>query len=504
MNDHHDHDAHAEDACGDDASPESERDAYLEHLDAEARGPRYARRAPAPEPFDSAQKHLRVHLSRLEALMRTAEPVEQLAEDPKREIDADRRAARAASQARFIRRCAADLLEELRRREAVTTSIVLPIRELEARFGLTQLELDALLLVASPHLDGHFGGKWRRLDPFVANPLVHTIGSVLAPSEDERLELEQLFWQDRALLRHDLVRVAPCSSRTANTLAWDEPDVPLRIVAMLLGSDVRGDLLARFATSREPSLRLDKLVLPAALRKAASRSLRGHAALGERAEAWGLSRAMQRRRALLVLITGAPGSGKLAFAEALATAQRQSILEISADRARKIAARRDPRAQAELVELLEHAANAARLTGALTLVPDAERLFARADHLPRPEHLLPTDPLEAFGGVVVFTSARPERLDARIRARVDLELALPTPTAPERLLLWRQALPSGLPLGDDVDLAALAERYVLGPRAIHAAVLAAARDALGRRSEGVVMRDLERAAGRAAARAGEV
>ncbi len=504
MNDHdeqHDHDAHAED---DDASPESERDAYLEHLDAEPSGPRYARRAQAPEPFRSAQEHLQAHLIRLGALMQAAEPPEQLAEDPKCELDEDLRRDRAASKARFIRRVAGELLEELRAREAVTTAIPLPIRDLKERFPLSQLELDVLLLVASPHLDTDFRGKWRRLDPFVGHPLVHTICEVLAKSEDAPCEVEQLFWQDRPLLRHDLVRVGPGLTRTANQLAWEEPDVPLRVVALLMGRDVRGDLLARFASSREPSLRLDELVLPAELRKAASRTLRGHEALGERAMDWGLRCAQQERRALLVLLTGAPGRGKRAFAEALATAKRQRILELDADRMRALAAGRDPRVTADLAELLERVAHEARTTGALTLVPDAERLFPTRRELASPRLLPSSDPLAAFDGVLVFTSAHPERLDPRLRARVDLELALPSPTAPERLLLWRQALPRGLPLGDDVDLAKLAERCVLGPGGIHAAVFAAARDALGRRDDGVVMRDLERAAAREVARAGEV
>lgn len=507
MNDHHDHDeqhdhdAHAEDA---DACPDSERDAYLAQLDAEERAPRRPRSAPTLAPYRSAAEHLRAHLDRLRALLAAAEPEEQLAEDPNGELPSDVRSARAASRARFLRRVAGDLLDELRRREALTTSIPLPIRDLEARLDLSQRELDALLLVASPHLDRRLRESLRKIDPFVDHPLVHTVCKVLGPIDEEPAELERLFWSDGALFEHDLVRIEPGLTRTAGQLAWEEPDVPLRVVALLMGRDLRGDLLARFATTRAPSLRLDELVLPAELRKTVSRTLRGHEALGERAQAWGLSRAMQHRRALLVLLTGAPGSGKRAFAEAMATVQRQPILELSAERMRALAAGRDPRVPTDLVELFERVAHEARTTGALTLVPDAERLFTTRRELPSPRLLPSSDPLSPFDGVLVFTSAHPERLDPRVRARVDLELALPSPSAPERLLLWRQALPSGLPLGDDVDLAKLAERYVLGPGAIHAAVFAAARDALGRRDDGVVMRDLERAAAREAERAGEV
>lgn len=504
MNDDDEARHHPLDDCDhdDDASPESERDAYLEHLDAEPRGPRYARRSPAPVPFDSAQQHLEAHLARLGALMTAAEPAEQLAEDPKRELDEDLRTARAATKARFIRRVAGELLEELRAREAVTTAIPLPIRDLKERFRLSQLELDVLLLVASPHLQRDFRGKWRRLDPFVEHPLVHTIRKVLAPIQDEPHELEQLFWQDRALLHQDLLRIEPGLTRTGGQLAWEEPDVPLRVVALLMDRDLRGDLLARFATTRAPSLRLDQLVLPAELRKAVSRTLRGHARLAEHAEAWGLRHAQQERRALVVLLTGAPGSGKRAFAEALATAQRQPILELDADRMRALAVGRDPRVPTDLVELFERVAHEARIAGALVLLPEAERLFTKRRELASHRLLPSSDPLAPFDGVLVFTSAHPERLDPRVSARVDIELALPSPSAPERLLLWRRALPSGLPLGDDVDLAKLAERYVLGPGAIHAAVFAAAREALGRRDDGVVMRDLERAATRAVERAG--
>jgi ATP-dependent 26S proteasome regulatory subunit len=54
-----------------------------------------------------------------------------------------------------------------------------------------------------------------------------------------------------------------------------------------------------------------------------------------------------------------------------------------------------------------------------------------------------------------------------------------------------------MPLAADVDLAALAERYALYGGAIQAAVLGAARSALGRGAEVVAMMDLEEAARRA-------
>ena len=498
MNDDDEARHHPLDDCDhdDDACPESERDAYLAHLDAEPRGPRYARRAPLPEPFSSAQEHLRAHLDRLRALLAAAEPEEELAEDPNGELPTDVRSARAASRARFLRRVAGELLDELRRREALTTSIPLPIRDLEARLDLSQRELDALLLAASPQLDRRSREALRKVDPFVDHPLVHTLCKVLAPIDDDPGEVERLFWRDGALFAHDLIRLGPGRSDTANQLAWEEPEVPLRVVALLLGQDLRGDLLARFATSRRPERRLDELAVPVAMRKLAARTLRGHAKLAERAAAWGLGGARGPRRALVLLLTGPSGSDERAFVDALAHAEVRTLLEIDAVSMRALAEGREARLRTDLAELLGRVAHEARMHGALVFLPEAERVFPQDVEASSLALFVRGDAFAAFDGVVVLSTSHPRALAERVRARVDLELALPAPTATERVLQWRRALPSALPLGDDVDLERLAQRYELGPAAIEAAVLAAARDALGRGRERVSMRGLEEAAAR--------
>jgi hypothetical protein len=64
----------------------------------------------------------------------------------------------------------------------------------------------------------------------------------------------------------------------------------------------------------------------------------------------------------------------------------------------------------------------------------------------------------------------------------------PAPGTPEREQLWRRALPPDLPVADDLDVVALAERFAItGAQVRDAAVDAAYLAAAG---DGVVSQDL--------------
>lgn len=450
-----------------------------------------------PLPYASSAEHLADHLERLDVLLWAASdpdaPPRELAvlSDVRNlhpELADEQQELHPARRRRLRRRLADELLRQIRAREAVS-EVPLRAQLLQLANGLSQLELDALLLAATPRLDARFGPMWRQVEPFVGVPVVSGIVDVLARTPAERLEVERVFWENGRLLDYGLLRVGGPRVRLPSELAFEEPEVPLSTIGFLLGREVACGALTGFAELRQPRLRLEQLVLSEAVRTDALRAVRGYELLSERASDWGLGEARSARSATVLLVTGARGSGKASLAEALASERGFELASVDASR---FAEMRD-----EPSELVGLALSVARNHCALLYVDEAELVFPRAAETATKLSSLRGDPFARFDGVVVLATSRPEHVDPAVLARVDRRLDLPLPTPAERLALWRRALPAALPLAHDVELEVLAERYALHGGAVHVAVLAAAQGALGRGAERVAMADLEVAAERA-------
>jgi Winged helix domain, variant/ATPase family associated with various cellular activities (AAA) len=107
--------------------------------------------------------------------------------------------------------------------------------------------------------------------------------------------------------------------------------------------------------------------------------------------------------------------------------------------------------------------------------------------------------IEAHDGLVVLTSNLAGNMDEAFARRLASIVAFPMPGVAERRQLWRRAFPLAAPLGSDLDLDAIADKFELSGgnirnAAIAAAYLAAADDtAIGRRHVvGAVARELEK------------
>jgi len=74
--------------------------------------------------------------------------------------------------------------------------------------------------------------------------------------------------------------------------------------------------------------------------------------------------------------------------------------------------------------------------------------------------------IEDFPGVVILASNLKGNLDEAFSRRFQAMIHFPLPNAAEREQLWRQAFANAVSLADDVDFAALAERYKLAGGAI--------------------------------------
>jgi SpoVK/Ycf46/Vps4 family AAA+-type ATPase len=110
--------------------------------------------------------------------------------------------------------------------------------------------------------------------------------------------------------------------------------------------------------------------------------------------------------------------------------------------------------------------------------------------------------IERFDGVAILATNLRQNLDEAFMRRIDFVVDFPVPDAPERQCLWTKLVQTSAPLGADIDMTLLAERFELTGGEIRNCALAAAHAAA--RDETVIgMRHLAAAVAREYAKKGQ-
>ncbi|MGL4651155.1 MAG: ATP-binding protein, partial [Caldilineaceae bacterium] len=82
--------------------------------------------------------------------------------------------------------------------------------------------------------------------------------------------------------------------------------------------------------------------------------------------------------------------------------------------------------------------------------------------------------MEAYDGVTILATNLRANLDEAFTRRLHGVIDFPFPDMAQRLQIWKALFPTTVPLGDDVDLEALARRYKIAGGSIRNVLVAAA------------------------------
>ena len=356
-----------------------------------------------------------------------------------------------------------------RRAATAGTPVRLRLDDLRRRFGLSDLEVDVLLIALAPEIDLRYERLFAYLQDDVTRrrPSVDLALNLLCPDLEAKLAARARFAETAPLLRHRLVRLFEDPSRPQPPLLARYLKVEERVASYLLGSDELDPRLSPFARRVEPAVRLGDLVLPDEWRRTA---------LGLASSA----------APTVLYLQGPYGVGKQTVAEALCREAGLGLLAI--DLERLLAA--DDETFETALDLAAREAilqNAAPLWQGFDGLLEDDRRGRRARFLGRVADSVGDrggcgDPALAF----LAGNADWEPSDALHEAGF-VRLAVPLPDARERAELWRQALAGTGPedLGADVDLDALAVKFrftagQIRDAAATARSLARARDPHGR------------------------
>ncbi|MGW2724064.1 AAA family ATPase [Streptomyces sp. NPDC001492] len=325
-------------------------------------------------------------------------------------------------------------------------------RWLRRRYDLGPSELDTVLVALGPDVDRRYEQLYGYLQDDVSarRPTVNLALDLLTTSPAERLRMLGVFAADAPLLRHRLVTLlsdprALAPPLIARVLAVDE-----QIVAALLGVDGLDHRLAPWC----------EVIAPAAREDADAADDGGETGARTASLAAVVRQAWAARRPLRLCFHGPGGTGRKPTARAVATQSDRPLLVVDVPTMARDAAAVDERLHLALRE--------AELRDALVYLDGADTLPAADGTGPR--RLAAA--LAGHRGVILLGTTEPWAPLTHHPLGV-LNIAFTRPSAPERLLVWRQALATAGGVASAQDVSAIADRFRLSPGQIRDAALTA-------------------------------
>lgn len=338
---------------------------------------------------------------------------------------------------------------------------------------LDLFERDTLLLAAAPCAARRFERLYAGLEAERHPGLtIDAIFSFAGLSFAERIERRATLGPRGRLVVNDLVEVCFAGRvPAARELLSTEVEMRGRVFSYLLGNPAIGDELADLVRVEPARWTFDRLVLPTADKKKILAVVERHDRFLAARAAWGLDAGPGRSRGALLLFHGPSGCGKTMAAHCVASVLGKRVLSI--DLAGLLANETSS-------GLLPSALREAKLLDAIVVLDEAEGLLRSRRHYGNPLLAVLLPELERFDGVIVLCTNIVEMIDEAVDRRVLVKVRFAKPDAAAREAIWRTLIPPQLPLGPDVDLAALASRYEMSgghiENSLHAAVARAVHE----------------------------
>jgi Cdc6-like AAA superfamily ATPase len=235
-----------------------------------------------------------------------------------------------------------------------------------------------------------------------------------------------------------------------------------------------GHELTAMARRIEPRASWSEIVLPvdaiAQLREICQRVVHADRVLGD----WGFGGKLTLGKGVNALFAGPSGTGKTLAAEIVAHELGFDLykIDLSGIVSKYIG---------ETERNLDRVFRAAHRANAVLFFDEADALFGKRsevrdshDRYANVEISYLLQKMEEFEGIAILATNLRQNLDDAFTRRLAFTIHFPFPEEKDRLDIWRSIFPPQVPLGDDVDLGALAREFNLSGGNIKNTALAAA------------------------------
>ena len=364
---------------------------------------------------------------------------------------------------------------ELRVQASQSTGILLALPLLRDRLNLTVFEKNLTLLCLAPEINRRYARIYRYLkgdDEIMPNdlPTIDLVLRLLCRNDTEWSQARRSFTPEAVLVRRGLLEIPTRShdTRLNSVVRLTDPLVAFLLSDRPTATDLDGVLDATqpilesdspfmaagsFSSAggslsgfepfipesyltQQATVTWSDLVLPpsllAALKPIADR-LQVQPQVAQQWQATAGAEALKLGQ--VIVLTGAAGTGKMSVVQAIASQQATAVTwldlaQVDPDQAASVL--QDIAAQAPTVLMLK---SAQLWFGRLAQVHRAElhRFLALRRRQP---------------SLTVLVTQRPEAIAPYWRRQIDQQIAIPMPTASDRLLLWQRAFPPSISLGD--------------------------------------------------------
>jgi AAA+ superfamily predicted ATPase len=237
---------------------------------------------------------------------------------------------------------------------------------------------------------------------------------------------------------------------------------------------VLDDKLGQFARRVSITQTWDDIVLPSDQHEAITELIARVRGRRRVYEQWGFGAKVGKGLGVSALFSGPPGTGKTMVAALIA---RELGLELYQVDLGKVVSKWIGETEKNLGALFD----AAEAGHAILLFDEADSLFGKRtdvkssnDRNANLETNYLLQRLESFTGICLLTSNHESNMDPAFQRRLSLHLRFELPDVEERAMLWRAMLPAAAPVAPDVDVDALARKFVMSGGYIRNATLRAA------------------------------
>ncbi|RCX11376.1 SpoVK/Ycf46/Vps4 family AAA+-type ATPase [Anaerobacterium chartisolvens] len=188
---------------------------------------------------------------------------------------------------------------------------------------------------------------------------------------------------------------------------------------------------------------------------------------------WGFDKKLPYGRGLSILFYGPPGTGKTMGAQVLANELGLEIYRIDLS---QMVSKYIGETEKNLKEVFDEASN----TSAILFFDEADALFGKRgevrdshDRYANMETSYLLQKMEEHEGITVLATNLLQNFDEAYRRRFKFMIHFPMPDQSTRRRLWEEVFPKRLPLGPDVDLDFMAERFEISGSSVKNIAVAA-------------------------------